>query len=100
MSMAIESVAAWIAEGGLPDETEEEAMADLHRINNTDGWIVEESAPLGHIVRHEGVRLSDADLRAAYILSESWMGDNRGMFDMMTVSEAQMRAASTEAIHA
>ena len=44
-----------------PDYTYERAQRQ-----NEDGWTVFTKAPLGHVVRHEAVHLSDSELRRAY----------------------------------
>jgi hypothetical protein len=67
---AIESVAGWIAEGGLAYETDDDITVLLRQ--NEEGWTVDVSAPLGGIVRHEGVHLSRPDLRAALVLGTQW----------------------------
>lgn len=56
-----------------PDYT----IADARRVNDSDtGWTIETSAPLGNVVRHENVFLSDEDLDKAYKLAERWAANN------------------------
>mgnify|MGYP000359704737 CR=1 FL=1 len=43
--------------------------ADAERANE-QGWTVETTAPLGHVVRWEGVRLTPTELRQAWALAE------------------------------
>ena len=42
---------------------------------NRLGWTVETTAPLGHVVRWDGVRLRTGDLWLAWRLAQRWVGD-------------------------
>lgn len=50
-----------------------DTLAEARRINNGDGWTIDESAPLGNITRYEGVRVSDEKLVAAHTIALGWL---------------------------
>lgn len=70
----IERVATLIRENilsMLAYDPDLDTLAEARKVNNGAGWTIEESAPLGNILRTEGVSLSDADLVAAHDLAVS-----------------------------
>src|SRR5579885_704923 len=86
----IETVALWIAEGGLAFcESEAEEMAYLRKVNE-DGWTMTTSTERPDWVGlFEGVHLSDTDLRAGYLLGIDWLTHDA---PTMTVQQARDRA--------
>lgn len=52
-----------------------DTLAAARRINEGDGWTIEESLDnqlRGNVMRYEGVRVSDAKLVKAHTLALSW----------------------------
>lgn len=48
------------------------SAADARAVNR-DGWTFETSAPLGNVVRHDGVILTASELDQAWQLAQSWL---------------------------
>lgn len=61
----IDSVAGVMAEHIVYDISGY-TYADAERINAHTGWTIEWSGSLGSVVRHEGIRLDDAELLLAW----------------------------------
>lgn len=74
-SFTTEQIANAIYNGciaSLAFDPELDTLVEARKINNSSGWIIEESAPLGSVTRYEGVRVSDAKLVAAHQLALTW----------------------------